>query len=523
MNNGVETMLGHARTAARMAGRHRWLALGAAAIAFAAWSVGVARVPERYEASARVYVDTQTVLKPLMAGMTYEPDIDQQVRMLARTLMSRTNVERLIADPALHLVARTPRERDDLVAHLTEQILITPTTSTNLFDITYRGASPASSRKVVEAVVDMFVHSGTTERKRDSQDAERFIDEQIHSYEVQLTDSENRLKDFKMRNFSVSGVPPQDYFARVSMLGDEIDRLRSDLGAAERSRDTYKRELDGQESTGMSATAAEPAVATDLELRLEAQRRTLDDLLRKDTEQHPDVVGTRRQIATLEAELEARRAAERRTGAGGAGANARLSATSPVYQRLRVAYADAQSQAAALASRLASAQERLAQTRTVASRGPEVEAQLAQLNRDYDVIRKNYDMMVARRESALLGAKLDQQSQMAEFRVIDPARVSYSPVFPGRLHLLLLGLLGSLAIGTLVALARDLVTPTIDDAATLHALVDRPVLGSVSLALTAPMRARRRTQALRFGAATFALLLAQSGWIAWMALKPNLG
>ena len=518
MNNSLESLLGRARTFRRMAGRHRWLALGTAAAVFAAWSVVVSRIPERYEASARVYVDTQTVLKPLMSGMTYEPDIDQQVKMLAKTLISRQNVEKLIANPELHLQPKTNREREDLIARLTDQVQVTPTSSTNLFDITYRGATPQVSRDLVRNVVDLFVHSGADARRRDSQDAERFIDEQIAIYERMLTDSETRLKDFKMKNFAVSGVPPQDYFQRVSGLTDEVDKLRTELSAAEQSRETYRKELDSQ---AVPVTADIAGSSAELEQRIDAQRRALDDLLRKDTDQHPDVVGTRNTIAELERQLAARRAAERRAAPHGGAAT--ISVGSPVYQRLRLAYADADSQAAALRARLASAQARLEATRTEASKGPEVEAQLAQLNRDYDIIRKNYEQMVARRESALLGAKLDQGSQLAEFRVIDPARVNPSPVFPGHLHLMIAGLFASLLVGVIVALVRDMVSPTIDDSASLLALVDRPVVGSVSLALTPRERERRRIETLRFGAATATLILVQAAWIAFITLKPTLG
>ena len=519
MNNAVETLLVHARTVRRMAGRHRWLALGAAGAFFAIWSVVVSRVPERYEASARVFVDTQTVLKPLMAGMTYEPDIDQQVRMLAKTLISRPNVERLLADPALHLKPADARERENLIAQITDRLQVSPTSSTNpnLFDITYRGPSPQESRALVDSVVSLFVQSGTTARRRDSADAERFIDEQIASYEKMLTEAEGRLKDFKMRNFSVSGVPPQDWFVRVSALTDEVDKLRTELSAAERSRDTYKRELESQ---AVPPTADVSGSSGELEQRIDAQRRSLDELLRRNTDEHPDVIGTRRMIADLERQLAERRAAERRASAQDGAA--RISVGSPVYQRLRLSYTEAESQAAALRARLASAQARLNATRTEAGRGPEIEAELTQLNRDYDVIRKNYEQMVARRESALLGAKLDQGSQLAEFRVIDPARVSPSPVFPGRLHLMLAGLLASLLVGVLVAMGRDLMSPTIDDASSLRALVDRPVVGSVSLVLGAQARERRRQETLRFGLATVTLILLQCGWIAWVALQPSL-
>jgi polysaccharide chain length determinant protein (PEP-CTERM system associated) len=520
MNNAVESLHDKAKALLRTAAKRRWLALCVAAVAFAVWSAAVMRVPERYEASARVFVDTQTVLKPLMSGLTFQPDIDQQVRMLARTLVSRPNVEKLIATPDLHLSTATPREHEALVAKLMDQVQVAPTSSTNLYDITFRGPSAENARRLVEVTVDLFVHSGAESRAHDSREAEHFIDEQIKAYEVMLTASESRLKDFKVRNFGITGVPAQDYFARVSIMTDELDKLRSELGSAERQRDAYRRELDSEDPQ-IVAAGGNSGSGAEIEQRLDVQRRNLDDLLRRFTDAHPDVVGARHLIAQLETELAERREAERR--AGPRGSTARLTIGSPVYQKLRMSLAEAESQAAGLRSKLGSAQARLVEVRAEAGRVPQVEAELAQLNRDYDIIRKNYDLMVMRRESALLGARLDESSQLAEFRVIDPARVSPSPVFPGRLHLTAIGALAAILIGLLASIAADLVSPTIDDAASLRALTGRPVLGSVSMTVSPRMLQRRRTNTIRYSAAAGVLLAVQALWITWIALKPTLG
>src|SRR4051812_26601067 len=104
----------------------RWLVASIAwglAILFAG---GLLLLRDRYEASARIYVDTQTVLKPLMAGLAFQPDIDQQVRMLARTLISRPNVERLYQDPKIGLDQPPPARYDYAVEKLKDGIKVTP-------------------------------------------------------------------------------------------------------------------------------------------------------------------------------------------------------------------------------------------------------------------------------------------------------------------------------------------------------------------------------------------------------------
>ena len=70
------------------------------------------RMPDLYEASARIYVDTQSVLKPLMQGLAVQPNVDQQVMILSRTLISRPNVEKLVRMADLDLDAKTKADQD---------------------------------------------------------------------------------------------------------------------------------------------------------------------------------------------------------------------------------------------------------------------------------------------------------------------------------------------------------------------------------------------------------------------------
>jgi polysaccharide chain length determinant protein (PEP-CTERM system associated) len=497
----------------RAARKHRWLALGVAALALFFCALVIRVVPDRYKASAQVYVDTDTVLKPLMAGLTFQPDIDQQLQMLARTLVSRANVERLVQLPALHFEADGAAAHEALVTRLMNDIKVVPTGAGNLFEISYRGDSPERAQRLVEATLELFTHAGPNAKKRDAEDANRFIEERISAYDAQLREAENRLKEFKVRHFGVSGQSNEDFFTRMSGLTEEVNKLRLQLNSALQSRDAYRRELALEEELPpeLAPRTHGPALQ-DAISRLDAQKKHLDELRNRFTESHPEVIATRDVVATMEADVRQRREAEERTLAkfgksakGGAG---------PAYQRLRTLLAEAEAQVASLRSQLEVRQAALERVRALAGRMPQVEAEFSQLNRDYDVIRKSYDQMVARRESAKLGEKLDESSRLAEFRVIAPPTVSRWPVFPSKVYLALLTLLLAPAAGLAAAYVADRVRPTVDDEKSLRMVSGRPVLGTVSWGPTGKVRRRQQVVTIGFAAAALALFTLQASWVA---------
>jgi polysaccharide chain length determinant protein (PEP-CTERM system associated) len=499
--------------------RWRWAGLGVA------WGIAVVGtvasfvLPQRFEASARIYVDTETVLKPMMVGLTYQPDIEQQVRMLARTLISRPNMEQLVDQPEVGPRFGGPPGREKAIARLMERIKMVAADRSNLFTISYRDTDRERALSVVQGTVSLFVDSGAEEKKHSSLEAVRFIDEQIRANELKLVEAEGRLKDFKVRNFGVTGISNQDYFVRMSALTDEVNKLGNELSAAEHSRDAYRRELSAEDPQLPleSLPGAMAAPPPEIDGRLEAQRRELDNLRRRFTDEHPDVVNARRLVAQLEAQQRAEavaKAAERQRSPQG------TAATSPVYQRIRVLLAESEARVASLQSLLSVQAARLAQVRALAGRLPQVEAELAQVSRDYDVLRKNHDQLLARRESAWLGVRLDDSKQLADFRVIEPPHVLPAPVFPGRKHLALASVLAALLGGIAAALALDRLKPTFDHGPALEQATGRPVIGRIAWARTDESRRREKTDRLRFAGAAALLLLCQAASLAWIAFLP---
>jgi polysaccharide chain length determinant protein (PEP-CTERM system associated) len=499
--------------------RARWIGLMAAAITLALFLAVALTMRDRYEASARIYIDTQTVLKPLLAGMTVQPDVEQQIRMLARTLISRPNVERLRAAPDIGWDSLAPEARERDIEPLTQKIKVVPSGGGNIYSISYRDTDPARATRLVETLVTMFVSSSGTDKKKNSEEARTFIDEQIAQHEQKLSKAENALKEFKLRHFGVAGVSNQDYFSRMSTLLDEVNKTRLELSGAERSRDALKQQLAAESPRLMvDPTLVGAGVQlTETEIRMQTQKKLLDDLMRRYTDVHPEVVNVREQIAGLEAQR--RREVEdqaRKDALNPAAGN------NPVFQRLRIGYAESEAQVAALRVRLGLQQRALDDVRSQANKVPQVEAELVQLNRDYEVIRKNYDQLVARRESASLGVKIDESMPIADFRIVDPPRAAQMPVMPNRMAIAALGLVSALLAGIAAAWLAVRLKPKVHRSNQLALITGRPVIGSVTLLTNPGSVSLARADTRRLIGVSAALVVAQVAWLAWIAIQSRL-
>jgi polysaccharide chain length determinant protein (PEP-CTERM system associated) len=478
--------------------RFRWWGLSLTWLAGAVAAVVIYNMPDRYESTARVYVDTQSVLRPLMSGLAVQPNMDQQIAILSRTLITRPNVERLITMADLDHEVHNPAQRERLIQELTAALEVRATGRDNLFTLAFRDGDPQRARRVVQALLSLFVESGLLSKRQDTDTARRFIEEQIRNYEVKLTEAENRLKEFRLRNMALMGDGGRDYVTQLAAARAQLDQARLELREASQSRDSLQRQVLGEEPVLLPQTQT-PSISgvsiPEIDSRIEAMTKALDALLLRFTESHPDVVGTRRVIADLEAQKQ--REIELRREAGPAQFGALN--TNPVFQQLRLALSEAEARVASLQARVSEFEQRLGQLQASAQMQPQLEAELAQLNRDYDVHKRNYESLVQRRESATISVQMDAQSGIAEFRVIDPPSLPTKPAAPNRVLLMLLAGLAALGAGAVLTFLISQLRPSFADGRTLREVTGLPVLGVVSM-LPDPQRAA----ALRRGRYAFA-------------------
>jgi len=504
--------------------RYRWLALAIAAVlAIAGWML-VFMLPDRYGARASVLVDTRTALKPALEGLALQQDVGVELTYVR---------ESLLTDPHLldiaKLVGLLPASESDSVrqdralANLRKHIQLTmdsPDDRSQMgmsggmtYGILYQDVNRERALRVVTVLLQTLVDETLGGKKQGSENAQAFLGAQVTDYEKRLRTAEDRLADFKSRNFGLMPSEQGGYFAQLQKETEAVEDTRTKLLIAENRRATLEKQLHGDAVVSATSAVAvsggtSQTAGLDTLSQVTQTRAHLDELLVKFTDSHPDVIATRKTLA----QLEARRAAEvesLKSGDPSAVASSGASAN-PVYQSIQLALNKADVDIADLRTQLAEHEDKGRRLRQFLNTAPQIEAEYAQLNRDYDVNKAQYTALLSSYEKARLGERADSAGSV-KFEVVQPPTVSAAPIWPRRSAWLAGVLLASLAAGLAVANRLGRWRPMVGSSSGLAALTGVPVLAVVGPAF--PRRAKRltRRQIWKVSAAAACLMLALAG------------
>ena len=460
--------------------RYRWLALATAVLVCVLGWVIVSFLPNTYQAKARIYLDTQSMLGPLLKGLAIENDLRQVeiAEMTRRTLLRRPNLEKVARETDKDLQAKTPQDLERVLQRLADSIGIKGGRRDSIFVITCDDKDPRVAKKVVETLLSIFVESTLSSMRRDSGRTESFLDDQIVEYRARLEAAENRLKEFKQKNVGLMPTEAGGYFARLQSEKDKLEHARLGLREATKKRDA----LDAQLTNAVPplAAAGKSGIVSNGDdailkrvAKLESQ---LDNLRLKYTDSHPDVLFLENSIEGLKKKL-SNRTAVMDSAKKTPGSEPMMSRA---YQDLKVAASEAEAEVSALQVRVHEYEKRVKDLDEKMAVIPNVEADLTRLTRDYEINKTNYESLVARRESAAISRDAEQSVDSVQFRIIDPPIAPALPTGPNRPLLITLVLLLGLGAGGGLAWFKSQLQGTISTIRELSTFTGGEVLGFVS-------------------------------------------
>jgi polysaccharide chain length determinant protein (PEP-CTERM system associated) len=475
--------------------QYRWQGLAAAWVVCVLGWLGVATIPNTYKSTAEVYIDTHTLLRPLLKGLAVTPNPNNQIQVMLQTLLTDPTLERVVraTDPKASSMSSSMMQ--DAIAHFRKNISLKNLRTKDLYSISYRDPDPAHAQAVAQTLVSSLIDTSLGGQRRDANQVGTFLDNQIANYEQKLEAADKRRAEFKTAHldFFVS-TPGGD---KLSGAGDvvaaqaAVTRAQNTLNEAINRRNALQAQLKSTSKTldvnsPLPATMDRTGTAITGRSQLAAAIARLNTLRTRYTDNYPDVVAQKRLIARLKTQQ-----------TGDSGDTQGIS--NPGYVMIMSKLADTESEVAADRSRLKDAQKRLETSKKMAAKAITVQREYQNLDRDYRVLHKNYETLVARRESAKITQAAGDQQSAFVFRVISPPVKPNHPDAPNRLLLNAAVLLLGIGAGGALAFGLGQFSGKFLSSEQVKETFELPVLGAITTVRTGHDMAVARVSTTLFG------------------------
>jgi polysaccharide biosynthesis transport protein len=460
--------------------RRKWWIIVPAVLCFVGTALLAVFLPRVYRSAATITVSSPAISTELLkqAGPLSG---DERIRAISQQLLSRAVLEQVVRDEHLAPDGNIDAAVDRLLQP--GRIKVEPTEllkqvsreglRLDAFLLSYAGSTPGEAQRVADTIARVFVEASSRTREARAEDTSAFIAAQLSASKARLDQIEARLRTAKesymgrlpeqtQSNLSIAAGMRQQLESTAIALRGEQDRL----SMIERQIDAMKQ---GAGDIALSGRAPMSSSQTRV-LQLQQELATARGLY---TEKHPEIQRLQEDLAAAkrDAAAERERPEEDRL---------QTLQTEPGYRQLladretaRLRVRDLQRAESHMRAQVASYQSRV-------EAAPMVEQQLASLQREYDLERKQYGDLSAKLQSAELSENLERRRGGEQFQVLYAAYVPRDPESPNVLRLLLIGVALGIGLGGASAMAREYLDRSVHDLRGLQAEFDVPVLGEIS-------------------------------------------
>ncbi len=460
--------------------RWRWLGVPVCWAVALIGTLYVIMLPDVYKSSGAVRVDIDSALTPLMKGITVGQNAQRQVTVLQQTLLSGPNLMQVARTVDLDVANEGDAAQQSMIAALRNRIKMRARNA-NIIEVSYHDENPVRSRDVVQALLTVFIESNLGETRDDMVKAETFLNTQIAEYEAQLKAAEERLAQFQAKNMMIlsgNGTYGQRYQQAIR----KVEQLQYDIEEAEVARSELIAQLAKTPEYQYVENTADSIVKGKAQTSTLGQIRTLKQqlatLLVDFTEEHPDVVGIKKRLDILAERYKKEQSGEEPISEEDILVGTKI--PNPLHEQLTLRRVTANEDIARLTRRLQQAEKDLESMKKFAAIAPTIQAEMASLDRDYATIKKKYETLLDRRESARLSRALEASTDPVQFRAFEPPSVPALPSGPPRLIFLAIVLVMAFGAGGGISFLRGQLEDTFSVPSKLSEAFQMPVIGSVS-------------------------------------------
>lgn len=472
---------------------NRWIALLIAFPIMLGGLIFVDQIKDRYSAETKVYIDTTSVLKPLLQGLAIQTDFEANVRLMVRQLLSRPNLERAARLLDMDIEVENEQDMEKLIKRIRKRVDITAQRG-GTYVISFSDPDRAQAKKMVQTLLDIFVEDTLGKSVSESDSAITFLDNQIEKYDALLQQAEQRREEFKRKNVGLMPKDGANYYGQLTEVNNQLENANRSIAEAVNRRNKLKSQLDN-----LVFSSDEDETSSTYDKRIKEQEVKLDDLLLSYTEEHPDVINTQLILDSLKKRRDNELREMREQGKFTVSEN-------PVQQKLQILLTETEADISSLRARVSSYRKKQDELKKLVDIVPKIEAEMLRLNRDYEVHKDNYNQLVQRREKAKISEDVESGTEQVKFRIIEPPFVPYKPDFPKRVLFDAAVVIISLGIGYAIGLLFALLKPVFYNIDDLRQFTDHGILGAISKFDTVDALSLRRNNLFMFSLANVIMI-----------------
>ena len=463
-------------------GRRRWKLIAVLTVIGPLLAYAVSTVlPTKYKSQTLVLVDEPAVSK-IFDDQRDNSDLSQKLASMQQQILSRSRLEPIVYKYNLYPGDVKRKSMDELVAKLRQAIEVSPIlpmTETHAkdlpgFNIAVTLDNPHTAQDVCADVTNMFIEESLKSSFGSAESTTNFLDQELQSAKTNLDAQDAKLADFESKHFQeLPGDQPNNVNLLTS-LNSQLDAATQAIGRAQSDKSFNETMLASQVSSWQaSQTGSNPET---LDKQLAALQTQLANLKVQYTDDYPDVIKTKADIAALEQKMNASNAGTKDPSST---KSARPSIEPAQIQQLRATIHALDLVIAQKTNEQERIQQQIRLYEARIQSSPGVEQEYKELTRGYQTALDSYNDLLKKRNQSAINTNLVSKQEGEQLRVLDQANLPDRPSFPNRPLFALGGLGGGFGLGLALAFLLEMKDTSFKTERDVEFALQLPVLAMV--------------------------------------------
>lgn len=450
-----------------------------AAVIFGIMAVIAIALPPIYKSTSTILIEQQDMPEDFVMA-TVNTYAEQQLQIINQRIMTTTKLLEIINRFELYKDLRDKKTTEEIVGIMRDDISMDPisvevvdrrtgrpTMATIAFTVSYEGKNnPVKVQQIANVLATLFLEENVQVRERQASDITKFLEDELIRVKKELGEIDTRLAEFKEGHINELPELLQVNMQTLNNLEHQKDLLIERL--------THIQEREGSMSTELASI--QPKAENWDRKRLEELKTSLVFLKNRFSEEYPDVIKTKSEIAELEQQLKDSRSGTK-TGSEDVPDNPAYITLSSQLTSTRMEISSIRAQIKETANKIRDYSKRIEAT-------PRIEAEYTTILAERNNVQAKNDDLMRKLMEAKVSQGLEEDQKGERFTLIEPALLPEKPYKPNRLALMIIGLVLGLGAGTSLAATREFMDDAVRSPEDLSLITSVPVLARIPVLLT---------------------------------------